>query len=180
MSLRVIFDRGVSCQNPLMSASRQCDQITYVPQSTLCAIRDRGSFCKNFDSTHIHGTHVPVEEPPTASKAEKPIGAMPEHRPIVFGRHLPWRLVLPCWQRALALAPSGSAVILSSVSSRKWCKRLREKKARCVARTASGSCIARATSLWRALAGFLRLMLRCTRIEPDRRPVRPIIGSQFK
>ena len=30
----------------------------------------RSNLCKDFGSTHIHGTHVPVEEPSTALSAE--------------------------------------------------------------------------------------------------------------
>ena len=36
----------------------------------LCANRDHGSFSKDLGCTLIHGTHVPVEEPSTASRAD--------------------------------------------------------------------------------------------------------------
>jgi hypothetical protein len=37
---------------------------------TLSAINDHRSHCKGFDRTHIHCTHVPLEEPSTASIAD--------------------------------------------------------------------------------------------------------------
>jgi hypothetical protein len=46
------------------------DRLGHGSEQTRSAISDRGNFCKNFGSTHILGTHVPVEEPSTASKAE--------------------------------------------------------------------------------------------------------------
>jgi len=39
---------------------------------TRCAISDHRVLGEGFDSAHIHGTHVPVEEPSTASQADMP------------------------------------------------------------------------------------------------------------
>jgi hypothetical protein len=45
---------------------------------TRCAIRDHKSLSDGFDRTHIHGTHVPVEEPST--------GSIPDIGTNFFGR----------------------------------------------------------------------------------------------
>ena len=63
----------------------------------LSANRDHDGLNKDFGSNHIHGTHVPVEEPSTASKAEM----TPTIFPLTFRAEK--LLYLLCWAPKLRI-----------------------------------------------------------------------------
>jgi hypothetical protein len=53
-----------------ISTLPKATELLRCPEMSRRASVGHGNLCKTFGSSHIHGPHVPVEEPSTASEAE--------------------------------------------------------------------------------------------------------------
>src|ERR1019366_6685126 len=67
---------GSNATDPFNASADQCplrsesDQNDASQRMTSCAISDHFSLSRGLNSAHVHGTHVPVEEPFAASIAD--------------------------------------------------------------------------------------------------------------